>query len=95
MGKMERPELTEEMIEEAFTMLKEHHIKVSEEKGMGAIVSSHEAVGIIQEEFLELGQVLTSGVDPRSSQDFKHELLDIAYAAIYSLASFKAGAFDF
>jgi len=61
-----------------------------DQKGRGIFVSSHETLGIIAEEVGELEEsVRTNNPDKQ-----KHELMDIAVAAILGVASRLTGKMD-
>jgi len=58
------------------------------QKGPGTLVSSHEILGIITEEYQEYIEEVTMN----SPEEAKvQELLDIAVAALFGVASFRAG----
>ena len=53
-------------------------------KGMGGFVSSHEGYGVVMDEFVELGEA----VHDNDIDGVINEIVDIAVAAIWSIASF-------
>ena len=63
------------------------------EKGRGTFASSHEILGVVTEEYLELIEaVKLHGND--KAQRVKHELLDIAVACIFGAACIDEGGMD-
>lgn len=60
------------------------------EKGYGASVSRHEILGILEEEVMEFLHEVHRG-QPKGLQE---ELMDIAVAAIWGLASLQSGKAD-
>ena len=75
--------LVAEHIEDAFDVVE---IKLNErllEKGIGACGSTHEALGVITEEYYEL----VHAVESNDKDAFIDEVLDIAVAAVWVLAS--------
>ena len=90
-----RPDITETDINAVFLDLQRKTAFRLNEKGTGIIISRHEMLGLIEEEMHELREAVRSG----SLEIFSHErllsvedeLIDIAVAAIVSLASIKTG----
>jgi len=63
----------------------------AEQKGFGTMASSHEILGIIEEEVHEF----KIEVHGKTAQHLKiEELKDIAVAAIFGIASIKSGGVD-
>jgi type VI protein secretion system component VasK len=60
--------------------------QTAEKKGMGGCVSPHEILGIVEEEYEEFKAEVMNN-DPDRAQE---ELLDIAVACIWGLASYNA-----
>jgi hypothetical protein len=56
-----------------------------DEKGYGIFVSSHEMLGVIDEEMLELKMAVIAN----DRHAIEHELIDIAVACIWSLVSLR------
>ena len=56
-------------------------------KGRGAYLSKHEALGVITEEFYELVDAVRNDENP---SQFLEECMDVAVAAIFTLASYEA-----
>lgn len=57
------------------------------QKGRGCFASSHEALGIVTEEYHEL----VAAVGSNNPTDVDAEMLDIAVAAIFSIVSRQSG----
>ena len=53
-------------------------------KGRGRFVSTHEAIGVIQEEVSELHDAARAN----DEQQFRRELMDVAAASLFALAGF-------
>ena len=60
------------------------------QKGFGALASTHEILGVVQEEVYEL----LLAVKDNNIQDVMKELEDIAVACIVGIASIKNGSMD-
>jgi len=80
---VERPPVFPALIEEAIKELKWALEKQIRQYGSGCWVSPHEMLGQLQEEFLEFSQAVHADM-PRAQ---RKELIDIAVAAIFSVAS--------
>lgn len=90
-----RPEVAEHITENCLAMLK---IKLNarlKEKGSGAFASSHEILGVITEEYLELIEAVkyksfetnaTKAFEEKKERIFE-ELLDIAVGCVFGMAS--------
>jgi len=63
------------------------------QKGSGIFVSSHEMLGAITEEHVELIAAVTSRSHMRESA-IRHELIGIAVSCIIALASYETGAVE-
>ncbi len=59
------------------------------QKGSHGWVSSHEALGIITEEFHEL----VGAVQSNDIEEFEKECLDLAVACVFAVASKRSGSF--
>lgn len=70
-----------------FTQLQQKTRDRLNEKGAGIIISRHEMLGLIAEEYHELTRAVESG----SLADVEDELVDITVAGVVSLASLKRG----
>lgn len=83
---MVRDTVSDENINDAMQSVRTHLLKKMAEKGRGAFVSPHEASGVIDEEVREFkDEVHANDADKQFT-----ELLDIAVAAIWSIASAEA-----
>jgi hypothetical protein len=83
-----RMQLPEEAFQAAAKEAAEKLAYRMEEKGLGTLTSSHEILGIITEEYFEFIEEVKSN----SSDEMKvQELLDIAVAAIFGVASIRGG----
>lgn len=80
---MNRPEATDKVLLAAIEALTVNVGRRIEEKGRGAFVSSHEALGVVTEEFHELVEAVRQN-DPIETAE---ELMDIAVACIMAVAS--------
>ncbi len=61
------------------------------QKSMGAMVSNHEILGIL---FEELDEYSNAVHDKLPSEDKVQELLDIAVAAVWGIASIRSSGID-
>ena len=87
-GIMDRPEVEQDIIEMALDRLKKKLAYRLEQKGRAAWVSTHEIKGLVDEEIDEL----KDACHKNNILDFEEELLDIAVAAVFGLASiYKLG----
>jgi NTP pyrophosphatase (non-canonical NTP hydrolase) len=77
---MQRPQITNEMIDDAFSILKSRMKETLERKGRGSFISTHEILGVITEENKELIDAV------HQNKGISDELMDIAVAAIFSAA---------
>ena len=80
---MKRPEVTDESLLEAINQATIAIGRRIEQKGRGAFVSSHEALGVIAEEYHELIDAVKNN-DP---MDVANESLDVAVGCIFTVAS--------
>lgn len=80
-----RPTITQAEADKAVQLAYRALQKHMEQKGTGAFISPHEMLGQVEEEAFEF----KLGVQSNSYLDQKNELLDIAVAAIWSIASLK------
>ena len=81
-----RPKVGKEHLNRAMTIFNRALKKAIEEKGDGAFVSQHEALGVITEEQLELVQAVRAN----NADCERSELLDVAISAIWEVASMFA-----
>ena len=82
MNKLKRHEISLDTIEEVQTKVKAQLLKCLRQKGFGAFTSSHEVLGVLEEEFCELKDAIRDN----NIKNVKEELFDIAVGAIFSLA---------
>lgn len=86
----QRPTITEEHIAKAVKHVYERTMKLMRGvKGPGAFVSIHEAMGKLHEEVREVEEAV-HGDDAAKVAD---EMLDVAVAAVFTVACFDAGVF--
>jgi len=83
----QRPQLSAADINLTFSQLQNKTRDRLGEKGAGILISRHEMLGVVEEEYHELVHAVESG----STTAVIDELVDIAVACIVSLASFKTG----
>lgn len=84
-AKVARPELTDQHFEDAVANVRKALLKRRATKQKGTLVTRHEILGIVCEEYHELIEAVHSGV----SSDIYNELVDIAVAAIAGIASYE------
>lgn len=82
-----RPQITEDNINNTFTQIHNKTKYRLNEKGAGILISRHEMLGVITEEYTEL----CSAIENCDILDVEDELVDITVAGIVSLASLKTG----
>jgi len=82
-----RTKITQHQLESAFAQLFDHAKFRLEEKGNGAFLSSDEYIGVIEVELTELKEA----VETRGKDGKVWELLDIAYACVFAIASHEVG----
>lgn len=81
---MERPQVSDEILLKAIEVITVGLGKRLQDKGRGAFSSSHEALGVITEEYDEL----LDAVRGNDIVDISNETIDIAVACVFSIASF-------
>lgn len=74
----------------AFEAFKRAMQKAKGEKGIGGFASTHEILGVIEEEYHELQHAVKDN-DP---SEVEAELLDILVASFWGIASMKSGSLD-
>jgi hypothetical protein len=84
---MERVQVTESVLKLTEGRIGMMLTKRLNQKGFGAFASSHEILGVVTEEYHELCHAIESN----ESIAIQDELLDLAVAAIFGLASIDAG----
>jgi hypothetical protein len=82
-----RVQATETTILTVMQQVHEKLISRLGQKGFGCFVSSHEALGIVAEEYHEL----VDAVGSNRPEKVDHEMLDIAVAAVFALVSRQSG----
>lgn len=85
---MSRPPVTTSQIDQALERVKERALANMAKHGAGAYASRHEAYGVLAEEMLELLVAIQNTHYPH----YIEELLDIAAAAVFAVASFEEQA---
>ncbi|MBL1177599.1 hypothetical protein [Pantanalinema sp. GBBB05] len=86
-----RHQLEESDLRSAINEVKVMLVIRMEQKGMGSMASNHEILGILDEEYDEY----RDAIHAKGSQDDKvNELVDIAVAALFGIASIRAGGVD-
>lgn len=83
----ERPQLSADDINITFTQLQNKTQDRLLEKGKGILISRHEMLGVITEEYDELIRAVEGG----DMGDVEDELVDITVAGIIGIASIKTG----
>jgi hypothetical protein len=95
-----RPQVSDHDIEMGVRRLQEELHRRLDEKGRGALVSSHEIEGVIREEFCEyketVGQSVktTLGIETPVDDESVSELYDIAVAALFGAICLGNGYCD-
>ena len=85
-----RKKITKKSQQLALRLLDEAMAERLREKGTGTFASSHEVLGVIQEEFDEL----LAAVRGNDITAVKYELLDIAVGAIFGVACIEQETLD-
>lgn len=88
---MKRIDLTSGEIAIALKRLRGEVNRRLGQKGRGAFASSHEILGVLDEEYAEYLEAVHDNLDPNKRMD---ELYDIAVACIIGAASIGAGHTD-
>lgn len=87
----QRQQLMKSDLETAISAVAEKLAYRSQQKGMGTMASSHEILGIINEEVLEYQIEVHQNSDDTTKIE---ELKDIAVACIFGIASIQSGGID-
>jgi hypothetical protein len=82
-----RFQITEDDIRSVFFQLQKKTASRLNEKGCGIIISRHEMLGVVAEEYAEL----INAVQEKGLSFVADELIDIGVACIVSLASIRTG----
>jgi ribosomal protein L1 len=86
-----RQQITHQDLHDAIEgIIKKTHFRAGQ-KGLGAMASSHEILGIIEDEAQEYRDEVHAKSDAKAKIE---ELKDIAVAAIWGIASIQTGAVD-
>ena len=94
---MNRPNVQGIDVEEVFSQIRIAYWQALVEKGDGAYASSHEAFGVITEEYHELAAAISKKVvsstlrGQRSAAAIDAEIMDIIVAGVHSLVSRRTG----
>lgn len=86
-----RQQLTEEELNQASYGIWNKTLFRFEQKGHGSFSSSHEILGILNEEMKEYTDAVHEN---QSDHDKIEELKDIAVAALFGIASIRSGGVD-
>ena len=89
-NKFNRPEITVKEIVTGIKILEEELSKEVQVKGSHAFVSTHEIVGVIQEEMDELREATHNN----NNDDIEKELMDVMISAFWGYVSFVNGKCD-
>ena len=90
---MIRPAVMASDVDRAIAKVEDAYSQCASPKGAGAFASSHEAVGVIAEEFYELVDAVRSHTTSTTreygiaSARVDHEIIDLAVACVHALAS--------
>ena len=87
---MPRIELSDEIIDKAIDTIKDKFKEKLAQKGRHSLCSTHECLGIINEEHDELIEAVRSN----RPESFEEEMTDIGVCVILSLASMYGGGLD-
>lgn len=87
---IDRPQITPEEINRGITALSVKLAKRLNEKGNGALVSRHEILGVITEEY----HGLINSVESKPLDDIVEELLDVAVGAVFGFVCINACKVD-
>lgn len=86
---MTRDDITLEQFDQALALLRPALLKAIAKHGLGGCSSSHEIMGILQEEFDEFKLEVHKN---RAKNRKIAELVDIAVGAVFGIASLQTGA---
>ena len=86
-----RQQLKDVDLEKAMVEVGAMLLNRAKQKGMGSMASNHEILGILDEEFAEY----RDAIHAKAGQEEKvSELIDIAVAALFGIASIRSGGVD-
>ena len=84
---LQRPQFTQKNLDTAVDDITEMMEKRLIQKGKGIYLSSHEALGILTEECVEL----IDAIRANDAKQIKKELIDISVACVFGIASLHTG----
>ena len=85
-----RQQITQTQAKDADSVVRMKLIDRLNEKGYGALVSRHEILGVLTEEYHEA----VKAVESESIQEVRDELIDLAVGCIFGVACIDARAVD-
>jgi len=85
---MERDQLTKKQINEGVEAFLDKFHAIRKKKGVGAWVTTHEALGFVTEEYHELSDAVRSN----RLNDVEAELMDVAICSLWAIVSIRAGS---
>lgn len=88
---MERIPISADQVNMAFRVAQTHMADVLNRKGPGTFASTHEILGVLEDERRELVKAVQA---KQPLADIRHELLDQAVICIFGVACMDAGALD-
>jgi len=88
-----RVRITKDQINESKKLVSFWLDKRLEEKGCGALLSRHEILGVLTEEYTEIIEAAHSKL-PNSNNELISELIDLAVCCLFGIACIKAKATD-
>ncbi len=88
--KNHRQQITQRQAKQADSVVRMKLIDRLNEKGYGALLSRHEILGVLTEEYHEA----VKAVESQSIQDVRDELIDLAVGCIFGIACIEANALD-
>ena len=86
----ERPEISVEAVDSVIDELSSKIHQRLRENGYHTLASTHEILGILEEERIELIDAVKGNI----FSDVEHELYDIAVGALFGIACLQAGELD-
>ena len=88
---IQRPHVSMDMVDVALAQLRSEIIRRMDQHGPGTFVSTHEIVGVIEEEFNELKHEVHGNASP---ERLCSELMDIAVPSIFAVACFNSNTVE-
>lgn len=86
----QRQQISKQQVGEAIVLVRSWVIRRLDEKGYGALISRHEILGVLTEEYHEA----VKAVESKPTDEVKGELVDLAVGCIFGIACIDAGALD-